>query len=545
MPETATISPLVSVIIPCYNHGRHLAAAIDSVLKQDHQPVELIVVDDGSTDNSRAVATGFPGVVYVYQQNQGLSAARNTGITHSKGAYLVFLDADDKLVPGALRTNLQLLQQHTQAGFVSGAHLKLNERNELIEEVKTTVEQNHYQQLLQGNYIGMHATVMYPRWVFNRFRYDTGLKACEDYDLYLRIAREHPVLHHTALIALYYIHGSNMSGNIPLMLNTVLEVLQRQQSLLRSETEKKCLQTGIQVWKQYYTEKLWEQLLSGLPFTAAASRKEAVHYLWLHNKQLFFSYQKIRWLMGLKQFVRKHMPVPVLRWLHKAGRYRNFIPPPGKIKMGDFNRTRPYSKEFGYDRGGPVDRYYIENFLQQQSSFIHGRVLEIGDNEYTLRFGGSRVTQSDILHVDANNAKATFIGDLTHAPQIPDNSFDCIVLTQTLHLIYDYRKALETCYRILKPGGRLLLTVPGISHIDYGEWGDNWLWSFTKNAVTKVLAEVFPPAQTTVTCFGNVLVATAFLYGIGLPELKKEQMDEHDEHYQVIITATATKPESN
>jgi SAM-dependent methyltransferase len=213
--------------------------------------------------------------------------------------------------------------------------------------------------------------------------------------------------------------------------------------------------------------------------------------------------------------------------------------------MGDFNRTRPYSKEFGYDRGGPVDRYYIENFLQQQSSFIHGRVLEIGDNEYTLRFGGSRVTQSDILHVDANNAKATFIGDLTHAPQIPDNSFDCIVLTQTLHLIYDYRKALETCYRILKPGGRLLLTVPGISHIDYGEWGDNWLWSFTKNAVTKVLAEVFPPAQTTVTCFGNVLVATAFLYGIGLPELKKEQMDEHDEHYQVIITATATKPESN
>jgi SAM-dependent methyltransferase len=178
-------------------------------------------------------------------------------------------------------------------------------------------------------------------------------------------------------------------------------------------------------------------------------------------------------------------------FLLNAGFYK-YVAKPGRINFGDLNRVTPFSTQFGYDRGGPVDRYYIENFLEKNKADISGDVLEIGDNEYTLRFGGSGVSKSHVLHVDEKNPVATYVGDLSNAPDLPDNKFDCIVLTQTLHLIYHYKNAIETCYRILKPGGVLLLTVPGISNIDHNEWGDSWLWSFTGTVIKKILEEVFP-----------------------------------------------------
>jgi SAM-dependent methyltransferase len=209
--------------------------------------------------------------------------------------------------------------------------------------------------------------------------------------------------------------------------------------------------------------------------------------------------------------------------------------------LGDLNRVTPFSTDFGYDRGGPVDRYYIENFLAASSGHIKGRVLEIGDNEYTLRYGGSRIAVSDILYIDDTNPKATFVGDLSNAPHLPSDSFDCIILTQTLHLIYDYKGALETCYRILKPGGALLLTVPGISHIHHGEWGKYWMWSFTTASIQRMLSEVFDPGKLKVQSFGNVLTATAFLYALGLPEINIKQVEYNDPQYQLIITAAAIK----
>lgn len=230
------------------------------------------------------------------------------------------------------------------------------------------------------------------------------------------------------------------------------------------------------------------------------------------------------------------------RLLFRAGVYPNFRPLPGHVEVGDLGRTQPFSTQFGYDRGGPVDRYYIENFLQRESAWVKGRVLEIGDNSYTLRFGGDRLTKSDVLHVHSNNPMATLVGDLSDAPQIPDNTFDCIILTQTLHLIYNLKGALQTCERILKPGGVLLLTVPGISHIDHDEWNDNWLWSFTAASLRRLLSEVFPADHLALQTHGNVFIATAFLYGMGVSEVTREQLDFTDPHYQVIITAKATKP---
>jgi SAM-dependent methyltransferase len=361
--------------------------------------------------------------------------------------------------------------------------------------------------------------------------------------VYLKIARNYPVLHHTATIAAYRFHSQNMSGNIPLMLETALHVLQRQKPYLKNEAEQKSYFQGLQNWKEYYTNKLFQKLISTSSNPHTPLRRKEMDTLLKYNKSLYIKYLKRTAKMKTKKFVKRSLPSPVADWLHQKGFYKNYKPAPGHINFGSLNRTKPFSTQFGYDRGGPVDRYYIENFLQKNTAFIKGRVLEIGDNDYTLRFGGNKITQSDILHVDESNKQATFVGDLSNAPQLPDNSFDCIVLTQTLHLIYNFKDALKTCYRILKPGGALLLTVPGISHIDQGEWKDIWLWSFTQASIKKLLAETFSNAHATVETFGNVLAATAFLYGMGLPEIKKSQLDETDPHYQVIITAYALKPE--
>lgn len=211
------------------------------------------------------------------------------------------------------------------------------------------------------------------------------------------------------------------------------------------------------------------------------------------------------------------------------------------VNLGDLDREKPFSEVFGYDRGGPVDRYYIENYLRQHSHRITGRVLEIGDNDYTLKFGGNKVLRSEIFHVDGSNVKATFIGDLSDAPHVPDNSFDCIILTQTLHLIYHYQKAIETCFRILKPGGSLIITVPGISHIAQDKWGEYWFWSFTDKAINRILTEQFKSENIQIGTFGNVLAVTAYLYGMGRPELTIKQLDYHDSHYQLVIASVAIK----
>lgn len=496
---------LISVIIPSYNHGNYLSRAVESVLSQTYQSVEIVVVDDGSGDNTKEVAESFPGVKYVYQQNKGLSSARNTGIANSSGKYLLFLDADDWLTVDALEKDHKILSAHPETAFVSGGHIKISDAGEILEECRFDVQKDHYIHFLQGNYIGMHATVLYARWIFDQFRYDESLRACEDYDLYFKISKSYPVLHHTDVIAYYRIHGSNMSGNKEMMLKSVFNILDRQESVVTTKDEKKALARGREIWKDYYFPKTQQHKMS------------------------------------LKKKLKNSVPRFLHRGLYKMGLMNHYIPSPGNIQKGDFNRVTPFSKEFGYDRGGPVDRYYIENFLQKHSHLIKGRVLEIGDNEYTLRFGKNNISTSDILHIDASNTKATIIGDLSDVPQIADNTYDCIILTQTLHLIYNFKGALETCHRILKPGGVFLMTVPGISHIDQGEWKSNWLWAFTSASVERMLSEAFPN-ESEIETFGNVFIASAFLYGMGVNEVKKTQLDYKDPHYQVIVTSKSVKP---
>ncbi len=253
----ANSNPLVSIIIPCYNHAHYLPKALESVFIQQYPSIEIIVVDDGSVDNTKEVALSYPQVKYVYQQNSGLSAARNTGIKNSSGEYLVFLDADDWLYPEAIQTNAEFLNKHTEIAFVSGDYDFAKHDVVFKHGGYEPVTANHYIGFLQKNYIGMIATVMFRRWVFKEFLYDTSLKTCEDYDLYLRITRKYKVKHHSVKIAVYRFHGSNMSGNLPAMLKGVLEVLKKQKKELRTESEKKAYAKGIKLSKKYYSKELY------------------------------------------------------------------------------------------------------------------------------------------------------------------------------------------------------------------------------------------------------------------------------------------------
>lgn len=215
---------------------------------------------------------------------------------------------------------------------------------------------------------------------------------------------------------------------------------------------------------------------------------------------------------------------------------------PSVLDLGDLRRVTPIDSGFGLGRGKPVDRHYIESFLRQHAADIRGRVLEVADDTYTEQFGAGRVTGRDILHVDESNPRATLVADLADAADVPGDRFDCFICTQTLTYIYDVKGALATIRRMLKPGGVLLATVPGISQMspyDRDRWGE--YWRFTAQSLGRLLGEAFGNQNVTVESYGNVLSSTAFLQGLCAGDLRRDELEHRDQRYQMLIAGRAVK----
>jgi SAM-dependent methyltransferase len=210
-------------------------------------------------------------------------------------------------------------------------------------------------------------------------------------------------------------------------------------------------------------------------------------------------------------------------------------------RLGDLRRVTPIDPNWGFERGTPIDRVYVEQFVSANAADIRGRVLEIAAPDYTTRFGRG-VERVDILMATEGNPQATIVGDLTDAPQIPSDTFDCAIVTQTLQFVYDIRAALATLHRTLAPGGVLLATVPGITKIsppedeEYGEW-----WHFTARSAQRLAEEAFGAGNVEARSYGNVLSATGFLYGLAASDLKAEELAAHDRLYEVIVGLRAVK----
>ena len=525
----------VSVVITTYNHAAFLDDAIRSIIRQSVPPGEIIVVDDGSTDHPDAVVSGYPEVRLIRQGNQGLSAARNTGLRAAVCEKILFLDADDRLCEGAIEAGLECFVHHSEAGFVYGGHRFVDAGGDVTGgPIWRDIGPDPHVGLLRGNHIGMHATVLYDRRrLLDAGGFDVTLRRCEDYDLYLRMSRNHPVGIHRKTVAEYRRHGTNMSSNDLEMLHSALGVLKRYRPPGKSGAAITAWREGQAFFRRHYIEQIL------LRKTADGGRLSLVRRIGAAARASL-TVTALHLALYAARRLQRALPTGMMYILKRLAGSRP-PPPLGRVGFGDFNRTSPISPNFGYGRGTPVDRYYIEAFLATHSGDIRGRALEVGDASYCRKFGTGIVRQ-DVLHVEADNPEATIVGDLSFPGVLPEGAFDCLVITQTLQFIYDMNAAIAEMHRALKPGGVLLLTCSGITQVDdSGDW--DHLWSITRPAAERMFADVFGAANVAVEVRGNVYAAVCFLEGLVLEELDPAKLEVIDASYPVSIMVRARKSE--
>jgi SAM-dependent methyltransferase len=214
--------------------------------------------------------------------------------------------------------------------------------------------------------------------------------------------------------------------------------------------------------------------------------------------------------------------------------------PPGAVRWGSLRRTVPLSSDWGYDRGTPIDRIYIEAFLAKYAADIRGACLEVMNADYTERFGGARVSRRDILDIDPANTRATIVADLGEVDSLPAARFDCVIFTQTLHLVPDMRVALSNVWRALAPGGVLLVTVPALGRHDVRKTFHHDRWRVTRTGLEWIVGSL-PGERADITTYGNVLSCAAFLYGLAAEELRPEELHLNDPAFPLIVAARVCK----
>jgi SAM-dependent methyltransferase len=211
------------------------------------------------------------------------------------------------------------------------------------------------------------------------------------------------------------------------------------------------------------------------------------------------------------------------------------------IQFGDLSGTAPIDAYWGHLRGTPIDRFYVEAFLDRRRADIAGRVLEAADARYSTRFGGDRVTRQDVLNLHAGNPNATIVGDLSISGLLPQNAFDCIVLTQVLQFIYDLPTAIAQLHAALKPGGVLLATAPGISQIEPSGADGTCYWALTPASASRLFVDAFGAESVSIETHGNVFAAVCYLHGLAAEELPPENLMIDDPSYPVTLAIRARR----
>jgi glycosyltransferase involved in cell wall biosynthesis len=542
-----TDNPLVSIVIPVWNAKSFLAEAIDSVLAQRFTSWELLLVDDGATDGSTEIARKYaerlPGKIrylaHESHENRGASCSRNLGIRHACGAFIAFLDADDVWMPDKLQRQTALLAAHPQAALVYGlsqwwyswsGESRDHERDfvhELGVPPNTVISPP---ELLWRWVVNQDAAIPNPSSILVRREVVAKVGAFEE--------RFRGMYDDQAFLA-------KVALSVAVLATDECWDRYRQHPTSLVATAQRQGQAGSHrvVFLAWLAQYLELQGLRGTPLW-----RGVVQQAWMYEHPRFQAVLaasqegRRRVASRARSIVRRATPRPMLDWIraHRSG--ADDIPPVGAVRFGSLRRLTPVSRQFGYDRGQPVDRYYIERFLAAHRADIKGRVLEVGDDMYTRQFGDERVTRADVVDRDGGNPRATIVADLAGAAEIPPAAFDCVILTQTLPFIYDVRAALSTVHRVLKPGGILLATAPGISQVsryDMDRSGD--YWRFTTLSARLLGEEAFPGGELAVTARGNVLSAAAFLYGLSAAELRAEELDRDDPDYQLVITLRIRK----
>lgn len=246
-------------------------------------------------------------------------------------------------------------------------------------------------------------------------------------------------------------------------------------------------------------------------------------------------------VLPVKRFLHGVLPRSVAAWLARK-RFLTCRPPVGWVRFGSLHRTRPVSAVWGHDRGQPINRRYIEAFVDAHALDVRGHVLEVGDARYTRRCGGERVTKEDVVDVVAGNPAATLVADLGQPDSLPAGAFDCILLTQVMQYVRDFPVAVRNLHRALRPGGVVLATLPGLERVsapDDRTFGD--FWRFTPRSAHALFAPAFGAEHTEVTSFGNVFAAVASLMGLAQEDVDAADLAVEDPHFPVILGVRARK----
>ena len=520
----------VTIVITTYNHAHFLRDALESAAYQSVAAEAVLVVDDGSTDDPVSILREFPDVRLIRTANRGLAAARNEGLAQAKSRFVLFLDADDVLEPDAVAAGLACMDANPGAGLVYGAHQRVDRDLRPIDPPNLSrAGPRAYESLLRQNVIQMHAAVLYDREKLAGLDgFDPIMPCCEDFDIYLRMSQRYRIASHPALVARYRIHDGNMSHRLAEMLRWHMYAYDKcRPSEAAAETDKARWREGRLAARRSYLMRGWLAPQRAHSFVGEAGMARGTY---LENLEAL-----------AKALIWRLAPAGLKTWLRETVRARRRNKR-GDVDFGDFARIQPMDSYFGFGRGTPIDRFYIERFLAEHAADITGRVLEFGDSRYAAQYGGN-VSVCDVLALAQGRDEATIIGDIVDPSLLPEAAYDCIIAVQSLQYVYDLSRAVENLHRALRPGGVLLLTAPAISPmIDEGEEG-RWLWAFSATSLNRLLKSSFGDAEIELQARGNAFAATCFVQGLAMEDISPTWLEPGDPTRPILITARASRAE--
>jgi len=493
----------IAAIVTCRDLGRFLDEALASVERQTRPAAEIVVVDDQSDDiHTRQVLARIAhgGTRVVLGDGRGASAARNLGGAGTTADYLVWLDADDVFEPQYFEKAAERLDNDEGLDFVSCAMRAFGDASYRW----TPAEPSLVAAIATGAV--PHASTMMRRTLWLRTGgFDESLPTFELLDFWASALE------------------SGARGVI--VDEPLLRYRVRSGSGYRRSIQDATYRARMEHFYAKHRDAVQRRGIELILAKEAFNESQRAYRDTLESRAAALEGE----LADLQRAIAETTAALAARGLHR-------------VDWGDLGRVAPLSPRWGRDRGTPIDRYYIERFIAAHQADVRGRVLEVREPMYTQRFGAGRVTRSDVVDRDPGNPRAAVVADLRDAAAIPSAAYDCIIVTQTLHLVDDIAAAVRECARLLKPGGTLLVTAPSVIRVDDEAGRDADFWRLTEASARTLFARAFPIDAFEVSLFGNVKVCAAFLYGISVEEMTAADLDDIDPQFPLGVAIRAVKP---
>lgn len=549
--------PLVSVIIIFLNAEKFIQEAIESVLAQTYSNWELLLVDDGSTDGSSAIALEcaqhYPRRAHYLEheghRNRGMSASRNLGIRQAKGEYIAFLDADDVWLPHKLEQQVAILSAQPEAALVYGptqwwyswTGRPEDGRRDFVHDPGVPLN-----------------TLVKPPSLLTEFLRNGGVSPCTCSVLIRRNVIERVGGFEDRFRGLY----EDQAFFAKVCLAAPVFVASECWARYRQHPDSNCSiaqQTG-----QEYTTRL--TFLNWLTAYLSTQRVKSLQaWLALYKALLPYHYPTLHRLAGriyqvgrrggrLLAVIKRLKNVRTAkRYLYDKIRNRSMrelsLPLIRHLRCLQFRRLRPLGN--GRQRGTPIVRYYWAHFLKRHQLDICGQALEIGMTATIRHYGGQRLTQADAMDLAAHSPEITVVADLTRADPVPSDTYDCFVNQFTMHLIYDIEAALYHSIRVLKPGGVLLVNFPCVDYyfptgLDMGTGAPLFVyWWFTPIQVENLLRQLaLADKDYTLDISGNLFARMAYQMNMPAEELTRTELEHVDHGHPLLISARVVKPEN-